>query len=127
MSRQPPPASIASAVGPCPTIIQISRTPRHWKFTQHHRTTRPPPSFPEARKIVESYSAAPGKSYASIMKTAGVTVSCVDAATQTDPVLITAAPQYSSYNAASAEASTSSQRAMSETLTQKENQKQEKI
>ena len=25
--------------GPCPTIIQ---TGRHWKFTQHHRTTRPP-------------------------------------------------------------------------------------
>ena len=32
----------ASAIGPCPTIIQISRTPRHWKFTQDHRTTRPP-------------------------------------------------------------------------------------
>ena len=30
------------AIGPCPTIIQISRTPRHWKFTQDHRTTRPP-------------------------------------------------------------------------------------
>ena len=29
------------AIGPCPTIIQISRTPRHWKFTQDHRTTRP--------------------------------------------------------------------------------------
>ena len=53
-------------------------------------------SFPEARKIVETYTAAPGKSYASITKTAGVTVSCVDAATQTDPVLITAAPQSSS-------------------------------
>ena len=43
MSKQPPPAPTASAVGPCPTLIQISRTPRHWKFTQHHRTTRPPP------------------------------------------------------------------------------------
>ena len=43
MSKQPPPAPPASAVGPCPTLIQISRTPRHWKFTQHHRTTRPPP------------------------------------------------------------------------------------
>ena len=31
-------------------------------------------SFPEARKIVETYTAAPGKSYASITKTAGVTV-----------------------------------------------------
>ena len=67
-------------------------------------------SFPEARKIVESYTAAPGKSYASITKTAGVTVSCVDAATQTDPVLITAAPQSSSYNAASTEASASTQK-----------------
>ena len=28
---------------PCPTLIQTSRTPRHWKFTQDHRTTRPPP------------------------------------------------------------------------------------
>ena len=111
MSKQPPPAPTASAVGPCPTVIQIvgrpgtgwlvgcfgfngslrqyfslyravsqregereekridesknvqttptrtyykrsrpspycnpnCRTPRHWKFTQHHRTTRPPP------------------------------------------------------------------------------------
>ena len=42
MSKQPPPAPTASAVGPCPTIIQISRTPRHRKFTQHHCTTRPP-------------------------------------------------------------------------------------
>ena len=37
-----PPAPTASTVGPCPTKIQISRTPRHRKFTQHHRTTRPP-------------------------------------------------------------------------------------
>ena len=36
------PAPTASAIGPCPTIIQISRTPRHWKFTQHQRSTRPP-------------------------------------------------------------------------------------
>ena len=36
MSKQPPPAPTASAVGPCPTIIQISRTPRHWKFTRPH-------------------------------------------------------------------------------------------
>ena len=43
--KQPPPASTASAVSPCPTMIQISRTPRLWKFTQHHRTTRPPPYF----------------------------------------------------------------------------------
>ena len=37
-----PPAPIESTVGPCPTVIQISRTPRHWKFTQHLCTTRPP-------------------------------------------------------------------------------------
>ena len=55
-----------------------------------------------------------------------VTVSCVDAATQTDPVLITAAPQSSSYNAASTEASASSQRDSTETMSQKEKQKQEK-
>ena len=37
------PALTASAVGPCPTIIQstCSRTLRHRKFSQHHRTTRP--------------------------------------------------------------------------------------
>ena len=43
MSKQPPPAPTASAVGPCPTLLQISTTPRNWKLTQHHRTTRPPP------------------------------------------------------------------------------------
>ena len=43
MSKQPPPAPTASAIGPCPTIIQTSRTPPHWKFTQHLRSTRPPP------------------------------------------------------------------------------------
>ena len=42
MSKQPPPAPTASTVGPCPTLIQISRTPRHWRFTQHHRITRLP-------------------------------------------------------------------------------------
>ena len=69
MSKQPQPAPSASAVGPCPTviriegrpgtgslpstiappdhprhtIIQFSRTPLHWKFTQHRRKTRSPP------------------------------------------------------------------------------------
>ena len=43
-----PPAHTASAVGPCPILIQISRTHRHhWKFTQDHHTTRPPPSLLE--------------------------------------------------------------------------------
>ena len=41
--NNPPPASVASTIGPCPTLFQISRTPWHWKFTQHHRATRPPP------------------------------------------------------------------------------------
>ena len=41
MSKQPP--LTASTVGPCPTLTQISRTPRHCKFTQHHCTTRSPP------------------------------------------------------------------------------------
>ena len=34
MSKQPPPAPTAGAVGPCPAIIQ--------KFIQHHRTTDHP-------------------------------------------------------------------------------------
>ena len=33
MSKQPPPAHAASAMGPCPTVVQISRTPQNWKFT----------------------------------------------------------------------------------------------
>ena len=41
-TKHPPPAPTESTIGPCPTIIQISRTPRNWKFTQHLRTTRPP-------------------------------------------------------------------------------------
>ena len=43
MSQQPPPAPTASAISPCPTIIQTSRTPRHCKFTQHLCSTRPSP------------------------------------------------------------------------------------
>ena len=39
-SKQPPPAPTTSAIGPCPTVIQISRTPRHWKFTLYLRTIR---------------------------------------------------------------------------------------
>ena len=41
MSKQPPSAPTASTEGLCPTMVQISRMPRHWKFAQHHRTTRP--------------------------------------------------------------------------------------
>ena len=32
---------------PLPYCNQYCRTPRHWKFTQHHRTTRPPPALLE--------------------------------------------------------------------------------
>ena len=45
-------------------------------------------TFPEARKLVEEQFAAPGKSYASIIKVAGVNVSCTDAQTQTDETCI---------------------------------------
>ena len=38
MSKQPPPAPIARTIGPCPTLIQTGRTPRHRKFIQHLRT-----------------------------------------------------------------------------------------
>ena len=52
MSKQPPPAPTASATGPCPIIIQTSRTHRHWKFTQHLRTTPPPPFSLEGYKQI---------------------------------------------------------------------------
>ena len=29
---------------PLPYCNQNCRTPRHWKFTEHHRSTRPPPN-----------------------------------------------------------------------------------
>ena len=45
-------------------------------------------TFPEARKLVEEQFAAPGKSYASITKVAGIHVSCTDAQTQTDETCI---------------------------------------
>ena len=47
-----PPAPTASTIGPCPAVIQ-ARTPRHWKFTQHLRTTRTPPI--DESKNVETY------------------------------------------------------------------------
>ena len=46
-------------------------------------------TFPEAWKLIEEQFAAPGKSYASITKVAGVHVSCTDAQTQTDETCIT--------------------------------------
>ena len=53
MSKQPPPAPSASAVGPFSTLIQFNRMPRHWKFTQHHRTTRPPPPYKKTLLLQE--------------------------------------------------------------------------
>ena len=35
-----------SITDPRPTKIRICRTSRYWKFTKHHRTTRPPPIIP---------------------------------------------------------------------------------
>ena len=32
---------------------QNCRTPRHWKFTQHHRTSRPPYTLPDREKLHE--------------------------------------------------------------------------
>ena len=43
MSKLSPPAPTASAIGPFPTIIKIVGRPGTRSFTQHHRTTRPPP------------------------------------------------------------------------------------
>ena len=42
LSKQPTSAPTASAVDPCPTNIQLNRTPRHRKFTQRRSTTRAP-------------------------------------------------------------------------------------
>ena len=47
MSKQPQPAPTASTIGPCPTVIQVSRTTRQWMFTQRLRTNRPPPGQTE--------------------------------------------------------------------------------
>ena len=47
MSKKPPPAPTVNTIGPCPTVIQVSRTPWHCKFTQHLRTTRPPAALGE--------------------------------------------------------------------------------
>ena len=48
MSEQTPARTYCKRSSPCPTIIQISRMPRHWKLTKHHRTTRPP--FPPMKR-----------------------------------------------------------------------------
>ena len=50
MSKQPPPVTTASAVGPCPTIIQISTMHRHRKLPSSIRITRSAPS-PECKPL----------------------------------------------------------------------------
>ena len=40
---------------PLPYCNQNCRTPRHWKFTQHLRTTRPPPSLWETARYRLKY------------------------------------------------------------------------
>ena len=47
MSKPPPTRSYCKRNRPLPYCYQNRRTPRHWKFTQHHRTTRPPPPWVE--------------------------------------------------------------------------------
>ena len=42
---------------PLPYCNPNCRTPEHWKFTKHHRTTRPPPS--PKRKTVHTTPPAP--------------------------------------------------------------------
>ena len=46
--------TIRIAICPCSTIIQISKTPRHWKFTQNHRipsSSTYPPTCQELPKL----------------------------------------------------------------------------
>ena len=43
MSKQPPTRTHCKHSRPLPYCKPNCRTPRHWKFTQRHRTTRPPP------------------------------------------------------------------------------------
>ena len=55
---QPTPTRIhCKCSRPLPTLIQTNRTPRYWKFTQHHCTTRPPLlPWKRARKNRDSHS-----------------------------------------------------------------------
>ena len=94
MSKQPPPAPTASAVGPCHTVIQIvgrlgtGSLPSTIAPPDHPLQFTRNVSFPEARKIVESPTPVPGSSYASVIKPTTKDVSFTDATTQTDPVTI---------------------------------------
>ena len=42
MSKQPPTRTYYKSNRPLPYYHPNCRAPRHWKFTQDHRTTRPP-------------------------------------------------------------------------------------
>ena len=42
MSKQPPTGTYCKRNRPLPYYDPNCRTPRHWKLTQDHRTTRPP-------------------------------------------------------------------------------------
>ena len=64
--NSPPPAPVASAIGPCPTILQISRTPWHWKLlstfaTPNHllKTIEPYWQFIEGLYHISGHSLAP--------------------------------------------------------------------
>ena len=48
---------------PLPYCYQNCRTPRHWKFTQHHRTARPPPLATESTKMFHGVSSEYGLPY----------------------------------------------------------------
>ena len=45
LSKSPPTRTYCKRNRPLPYCTQNCRTPLHWKFTQHHRTTRPPHSL----------------------------------------------------------------------------------
>ena len=53
MSKQPPPALTASAVGPCPTVIQIVGRPG----TGSLPSTIAPPDHPQDAPVLEVYLA----------------------------------------------------------------------
>ena len=53
MSKQPPIRTYCKRNRPLPYYHPNCRTPRHWKFTQDHCTTRPPPLIGE--EIVLSF------------------------------------------------------------------------
>ena len=52
MSKQPPTRTFCKCNRPLPYYHPNCRTPRQWKFTQNHRTTRPPPKLKEVHFII---------------------------------------------------------------------------